>query len=146
MQEKVVYFIGAGFSAPLGLPTMSDFIGKSRVLLNEDRERYRHFERVLKMTDIAIAKHYFKTDLGNIEEILSILDMRAQLEGDPHLSEDARKYIVDVIKHYTPKIYPYQRRPLPQLGNWGDYIFGVDQRWFGYGLFVAGLHNLTKDI
>jgi len=143
MQEKVVYLIGAGFSAPLGLPTMSNFIRKSRALLNENRKRYQHFERVLKMTDLAIAKDYFNTDLGNIEEILSILDMRAQLEDDPHLSKAARKYIIDVIKRYTPEIKPFQERPLPQQGDWGDFIFGTDLRWFGYGVFAASLHNLT---
>jgi len=28
--EKVVYLLGAGFSAPLGLPVMSNFLEKSK--------------------------------------------------------------------------------------------------------------------
>jgi len=143
MQEKVVYILGAGFSAPLGLPVMSNFISKARILYNEDRERYNHFLEVLKMAEIAIAKNYFETDLGNIEEILSILDMRAQLEGNPRLSESARRCIKDVISHYTPEIAPYENSLLG-ISNWGEFIFGADRgRWLHHGLFMASLHNLT---
>jgi len=33
--DKVVYFLGAGFSAPLGLPVTSNFIVKSKDMYAE---------------------------------------------------------------------------------------------------------------
>lgn len=42
--DKVVYLFGAGFSAPLGLPVMSNFLMKSKDLYVSDPERYRTFK------------------------------------------------------------------------------------------------------
>ncbi len=42
--DKVVYLFGAGFSAPLGLPVMSNFLMKSMDLYVSDPERYRTFK------------------------------------------------------------------------------------------------------
>ena len=47
--EKVTYILGAGFSAPLGLPVMQDFLAKSKDLYFSDPRRYRHFERVFDL-------------------------------------------------------------------------------------------------
>ncbi len=40
--DKVVYFLGAGFSAPLGLPVMRDFLIKSKDMYFENPDRYKH--------------------------------------------------------------------------------------------------------
>ena len=72
--ERVVYLLGAGFSAPLGLPVMNDVLVKSRDLYFSNREMYPHFDEVFQMiAQLSVTKNYFETDLFNIEEILSIL-------------------------------------------------------------------------
>lgn len=47
MPEKVVYILGAGFSAPLGLPVMSNFLVKSKDLYFSDTEKYKRFNLCL---------------------------------------------------------------------------------------------------
>lgn len=145
MQEKVVYFLGAGFSQPRGLPVMSNFIDKSKELRRLNPEKYGYFADVLsQVADIAITMKYFEADLHNIEEILSILEMSTQLGTQPEgesPSESFRNYIVDVISAYTPKIEPSQK--VDEMTNWEDFIFGEENIWKDYGQFVASLHNLA---
>ena len=75
MKSKVVYILGAGFSAPLGLPVMSDFLSRSKDLYFEDSQRFKHFDKVFQeIRHMAQAKNYLDIDLFNIEQILSILD------------------------------------------------------------------------
>lgn len=75
--EKVVYFLGAGFSAPMGIPIIKDFLLKSKDLYFENPTKYAHFKRIFnKIYKMHIAKTYYETDLLNIEEILSILEMQ----------------------------------------------------------------------
>lgn len=137
--ENVVYLLGAGFSAPLGLPVMSNFLEKSKDLYFSDPIKYKNFENVFKtIREMSIAKNYFSTDLFNIEEILSIIEMK---EG---LNRKIRKrffvdYIIQVINNFTPKIMPYPNQ-LP--GNWNDFIFGRDRKSNYYGHFVGNLLNI----
>ncbi len=75
--ENVVYLLGAGFSAPLGLPVMSNFLEKAKDLYFSDEIKYKSFFKVLdKIKDLSIIKNYYHADLLNIEEILSILEMQ----------------------------------------------------------------------
>ena len=76
--EKVVYLLGAGFSHPLGLPIMSDFIGKANNLLQDDPEHYGYFSSILKSIQqhLACITMFYQSDLGNIEEVFSILEMQ----------------------------------------------------------------------
>ena len=100
--DHVVYFLGAGFSAPLGLPVMRDFLVKSKDMFAQDPSRYKHFAKVFELIrEMNVAKSYYETDLFNIEEILSILEMRDQLGGKR--AKRFIKYIADVIEHYTPE-------------------------------------------
>lgn len=105
--DKVVYILGAGFSAPLGLPVMSNFIEMSRNLYASDKKRYEHFGRVFEniRQRLAYITMFYKSDLSNIEEVLSILEME-RLAGKvaKEETEDYIKYIVDVIQHFTPPI------------------------------------------
>ena len=72
--EKITYVLGAGFSAPLGIPVMRDFLTKSKDLYFFDTARYMHFQQVFDLIrDLSVAKDYFDTDLFNIEKVLSIL-------------------------------------------------------------------------
>jgi hypothetical protein len=137
--DKVVYFLGAGFSAPLGLPVTSNFLVKSKDMFAADPQRYSHFAEVFKtIKELSIIKNYYNADLFNIEEILSILDMGEHLEGRK-LGEVFLRYITDVIQYYTPEIEPHPRR---WQSNWYDAAFGTNDTWNNYGAFIGSLLNL----
>jgi hypothetical protein len=139
--EKVVYLLGAGFSAPLGLPVMSNFLTKSKDMYYENPNNYPHFQEVFDtIKEMSFIKNYFSTDLFNIEEILSILEMGEYLEGG-QLKDTFLKYISDVISHYTPPILGHPPGRVP--GNWYDFLFGTDRLWESYGRFVGNLGNIT---
>lgn len=136
--DKVVYWLGAGFSAPLGLPVMSNFLIKSKDLYFSDPEKYEHFLDVFSTIDkLSVIKNYYHADLFNIEEILSILDMNAQLGGE-RLKDSFLRYIRDVVSYFMPPISRYQGN-LPS--NWADFVFGYGP-WNRYGYFVCSLHNI----
>src|SRR4051812_18098433 len=102
--ENVLYITGAGFSAPLGLPVMSNFLLKSKDMFFNSESKWPHFEKVFKtIQEMSVAKNYYETNLFNIEEILSILEMRESL-GEALPKREFTKYIVDVINHYTPPL------------------------------------------
>ena len=129
--ERITYVLGAGFSAPLGLPVMRDFLTKSKDLYFSDTTRYKHFEQVFTLIhDLSVAKNYFEVDLFNIEEILSILEMQVFVEKR-RLGRAFSKYVCDVIVHYTP---PVVSRAGGLPGNWHDFVFGGSalQRQFGH--------------
>ena len=46
--ENVVYILGVGFSAPLGLPVISNFLEKAHDIYEEHREEYPNFEKVFQ--------------------------------------------------------------------------------------------------
>ncbi len=132
--NRIVYILGAGFSAPLGLPVVSNFLERSKDMYFQDREKFQHFSDVLnKIDEMSKAKNYYETDLLNIEEILSIIEMRESIFGDQGQERYFSKYIVDVIKHYTPRI----KRANPE-NEWSSTIFGEGQSNL-YGCFVASL-------
>ena len=143
--EKIVYFLGAGFSAPLGIPVMRDFLIRAKDLYFRDKEKYAHFVDVLQTIDrMHKAKTYFQTDLLNIEEILSILDMEDHVSGTDRASTFS-KFIEDVIRAYTPEspVPDLQKHP---IGNNYFYVnkacprmlFGHEE-WCKYGPFVCNL-------
>lgn len=133
--EQVVYFVGAGLSAPIGLPVMSNFLMRSRDQYFSNRERFSSFSAVFdRIARMAVAKNYFRSDLFNIEEILSILEMESLLT-DENLSAEFLQYIKDVINYHTPEV------PEPKLpGNWHDYVFQGTYR--DIGIFVGSLLRL----
>jgi hypothetical protein len=144
--EKVVYLLGAGFSAPLGLPVMSNFLIKSKDAFAQDPGKYAHFSKVFDTINAMHAcKSYFEADLFNIEEILSILEMQEGLEKSP-AARSFTQYIKDVIQHYTPRPpspdqMPNETDTNNRVGAWQHCMFGeVD--WSPYGSFVASLFCL----
>lgn len=138
MKDSVVYLFGAGFSAPLGLPLMSDFLVKSKDMFAESPSQYEHFSGVFEaISRMSVIKNYLHADLSNIEEILSILEIDSFLGGE-RLSEEFRRYLCDVIEYYTPDIE--RKGSLP--GNWHRFAFGQNTPWTGYGYFFANLFNI----
>lgn len=139
MAEKVTYVLGAGFSAPLGLPVMSNFLVKSKDLYFSAPESYKHFTSVFDtIENLSVIKNYYKTDLFNIEEILSIIEMENFLEGK-RLKRVFCQYIADVVGYYTPEIKSY---PGEMPGNWYDFLFGGDSIHEHYCYFVSNLFGL----
>lgn len=139
MIEKVTYILGAGFSAPAGLPVMGNFLLRSKDLYFQDPNRYRHFENVFKtIQELSVTKNYYDSDLFNIEEILSIIEMQAFLEGRK-LKKAIIDYIIDVVEHYTPVFKPYTS-DLPS--NWYRFMFGGNIIAEIYGCFAATLLGL----
>ncbi len=138
--KKVVYVLGAGFSAPLGIPVMADFLSKAKDMYAVGQHNYQHFGAVFKMLQrLHVAKSYYET-VFNIEEVLSILEMENYLDGDKD-RDQFTKFIQDVIVHYTPHF----ESPSP----WGDTqsdnfinLFG-GKKWRDYFSFIASLCNLT---
>ncbi len=105
--DNVVYILGAGFSAPLGLPVMSNFIEKAKDLYALDRKKYSHFDKVLTRIreKLAYVGHYYKTNLDNIEEVLSILVMEQMVGGGTKKEvEEYIRFLRDVIIYHTPII------------------------------------------
>jgi hypothetical protein len=57
--DNVVYFLGAGFSAPLGLPITSNFLVKSKDMFAANAQNYSHFAEVFKtIKELSIIKNY----------------------------------------------------------------------------------------
>lgn len=137
--DKVVYILGAGFSAPAGIPVMANFREKMDDLFLQDRDLYKHFENVLKqIKDMGRIHEYFETDLHNIEEILSILEMFNYINPEDKslvLQEDVQNLIKDVIKHYdkTMDVEP---------GKFDTYDLCTERKWLGIG--SGGTYTLSS--
>ena len=145
MSDNVVYWLGAGFSAPLGIPVVRNFLSKAKDQFASDNSKHDDFSTIFELIEgLAKAKNYYKSNQFDIEEIFSILDMQSQLEGADSKVKFA-KFIGEVVDHYTPTIQPYSNR-LP--GNWDEFIWGggeYDQNRKTislYGYFHACIHNL----
>src|SRR5437867_2141970 len=136
MLEHVVYLLGAGFSAPLGLPVMANFVDKSKDQFSAAPDRFNDFAKVFKLFDeLAKVKNFYSSDLSNIEEILSILSIGEMRAGG---NEKARfaKYLGDVVTYFTPRVVDY---PGSLPSNWRTFAFGQDRSHNDYGNFVIGV-------
>jgi hypothetical protein len=144
--ERVVYILGAGFSEPLGIPLTSNFLRKSKDMPSSCERFGNIFKAIDRMSN---SKTYYSTDVLNIEEVLSILEMNQRIHGEREdLKHSVIDYIKDVIRHYTPDLKPYEgewetddRRNL-----WCGNIFGPFERspsWYSFGRFVSSIQSLT---
>ncbi len=137
MGDKIVYITGAGFSRPLGLPLMNDFYEKSKDLYINDSERFAYFNDVFNtIKRLHHIKSFYNSDLFNIEEILSILEMW-QEAGQKEKKESINKYISDVIQSYTPET-PEFPKGFPT--HWYTGIVH-DQNWRNYLFFVLSFFS-----
>src|SRR5262245_14600609 len=100
--DKILYFFGSGFSAPLGFTTTSNFLSRAKDIYYDDPGKFEHFEKVIKVVNsMSVIKNYYEADMFNVEEILSVLEMSDELK-----SKNTRplftKFIVDVINASMP--------------------------------------------
>jgi hypothetical protein len=137
--RNIVYLLGAGFSAPLGLPTISNFYWKAKDLYENDRKKFAHFSRSFDLMDsFGRLKTFMKADLENIEEILSILEM-AETLSSPLSSQTFSKFISEVIVAYTPEIPAPEKLADDDLNPNVLHFFGKHPLISSYCLFVAQL-------
>ncbi len=102
--QKTVYILGAGFSKPLGLPIMSDFIDMARDLYATNPEKYKHFSNVFNIirTELAWIGTAYEINLNNIEEVLSVLEMMRYFDKTKEKEFfEYTQFIKDVINSYT---------------------------------------------
>lgn len=112
--EKVVYILGAGFSAQFGLPVMSNFLEKSKdmyALKNSPGQSIPNidfFASVYNEIDkLRRCKDFYASDMTNIEEILSLFEMGKMLGVESEQQIDFQKFIASVVEHYTtPDVAP----------------------------------------
>jgi hypothetical protein len=104
MRERIVYVLGAGFSAPLGLPLVGNFITMSKDLYFGNPRGYPHFSTIYdQFGKMASAKNYYTANLLSIEEVLSILEMESTVTGDSETRDRFIQFLKDTITFYTPK-------------------------------------------
>lgn len=140
MRENVVYILGAGFSAPLGLPVIANFLSRSKDLYAEYPERFAHFKEVFALVqELSAAKNYYSIDLSNIEEILSLLEM-GEFAGAKSARVMFVKYLQDVVMACTPEP---RLSASPAPDNWWQAFLGPDQNWMFYAYFVASLCSVA---
>jgi SIR2-like domain len=142
--RNIVYLLGAGFSAPLGIPTISTFYWKAKDLYESDPVKFAHFSKSFELMDsFGRLKTFMKADLENIEEILSILEMAEALSSELQ-SQPFSNFISDVIVAYTPEI------PAPEKVRDDDltpnilHFFGKNALISKYCLFVSQLLALRR--
>jgi hypothetical protein len=139
--RNIVYLLGAGFSAPLGLPTISNFYWKAKDLYESEPAKFAHFSKSFELMDsFGSLKTFMKADLENIEEILSILEMAEALSSKPS-SQPFSKFISDVIVACTPNI------PAPEVRDQDlepsiSHFFGRSPLISSYCMFVGQLFGL----
>jgi hypothetical protein len=115
--RNIVYILGAGFSAPAGIPVMSDFLRAAQdIRQNHPGDGpYSYFGRVLDQfaTPTKILP-YYKADTFNIEEILSILEMESLVTQKPGKTKIFEKFITDVIDYHSASWKSNKIEPLLQ--------------------------------
>ncbi|WP_236889136.1 SIR2 family protein [Desulfoluna limicola] len=132
---NILYILGAGFSAPLGIPVMDNFLSKSKDMYSLNSEKYQHFCNIFNDCDrLSKAKNYIASNLFNIEELLSILEMES-FATVRNSTGNFKHYIADVIKYYSP-IIPKTTNCLGTSFLFGGDLFSL------YGAFVASLLTL----
>jgi hypothetical protein len=132
--ERVVYILGAGFSAPLGIPVVRDFLVRAKDLYFANQDKYAHFGPVFDaINDLARVKNYLDSDLYDIEEVFSIIEMRRQLGSS---APDFATFISDVVKASTPEM------PEPASIQGREQIWGGHPKWRLYGSFALSLARI----
>lgn len=103
--QSVVFFIGAGFSAPFGLPVMSNFIDKARDLYFNDPAKYSSIGQTLELiAKYSSVKNYLNINLHNIEDLLSIAYMEFAITKKSKDMKLVTEFIKVVIENYTGQV------------------------------------------
>lgn len=137
--EKVVYLLGAGFSAPFGLPVMSNFIERAKDIYFSDTSRHEKLAKVIENLS-KVGNHYFKSDIFNIEEVLSVLSMKKTVGAENNTSQLTREDFVEFLKYVIERsTQQYSHGGLS--GGWKREIFGRQTGLSEYGFYALSLFN-----
>lgn len=104
---KTTYIVGAGFSRYANLPLMNDFYFHSKdvytkLSLESDKKA---FQKVFQYFDeFSKVKHIMNADFYNIEELLSIIEMDAFINGNKVILKEYLTYLKRVIEISSPSI------------------------------------------
>ncbi len=138
--DNVVYVLGAGFSAPLGLPVTSNFMEAAQDMYIAEPARYGHFREIFEFArSFGAIKNYVSSDQLNIEEILSILEMQSDAKERPERQRFV-DFLCDVVRFYMPEWRPIAVPELPIA--WPYAMWGNDDGAELYGRFVGSLLGL----
>ncbi len=125
---------------------MRDFLIKSKDMYFEHPQKFDYFKTVFdSIEEMNASKNYYATNLFNIEEILSIIEMKAALENEK-MKKEFLNYIKSVILHYTPLI-----KPPSKLSNSSNAVavakalFGSNYLLLRYGILAGNFLNLLQD-
>jgi hypothetical protein len=119
--DKIVYLLGAGFSRPLGLPIMSDFMDKAKDLYFSNKPEYKYFYDVFtRIKNLSYIMRFYDADLNNIEEILSTLEMQRLLGDNEDQKIDFINFLIDVIASHTPEFINRYRPDRRGDGTYGS--------------------------
>lgn len=139
--KKVVYFIGAGFSVPAGLPVISNFLFKARDQYFTSPDRYAHFNPVFTYIDgLSRAKNFTNVDLFNVEEVFSIADTHELLGNERR--KDLERFIKDVILFHTPEFQKSDEDFDLKKGSF-DILLGKNAQIRKYVRFFATLLDIS---
>ncbi len=145
--EKIVYILGAGFSAPLGLPVMSNFYHKSQDMFYNDPTAYPNFSSIFEtVTKISYAGNYYDTNVFNIEDVLSILEMNSYVK-EHQFDQHFKDYIIKVIEKHTPNYAeaPFVFNGVNVPNNIISQFYGPDDICRNYFIFVCNLLGISFD-
>src|SRR5713101_1902428 len=132
-KKHVVYVLGAGFSAPLTIPTIATFLDRAKTLQEGDSQTFAYFDKIFETIKVLERAHnFYRTDRNSIEDLLTMLDLKDELAGS-NQSQVFKKFICDVVTSYTPKIGMNANAQ-----RWYDLFFGSEP-WASYGVFVSAL-------
>jgi hypothetical protein len=139
-KKKVVYVLGAGFSAPAGIPVIGNFIFRSKEQYADKPIKYGKFKEIFDIIDgLSKIKNYANVDLYNIEMVYSLLSSRAL--ANPSKDMDIfEQYIKDVVEYHQPKFEPVKKIMMRVLnGNTNESFISDAQKNSFYSKFVFGL-------
>src|SRR5258708_5794744 len=131
--KHVVYIIGAGFSQPLGIPTIASFLDSAKTLQEQQPESFAYFDKIFDTIQLLERAHnFYRTDRTNVEDLLTMLDLKDELTGQNE-SQLFKQFISDVVRSSTPSIVTSH-----DSQRWYDLLFGGSP-WSSYGVFVSAL-------
>lgn len=83
---------------------MSDFIEKATDMYRKNEQRFQPIGKVLdEIRQFTAAMGFVELDLRNVEEVLSMFEMRAYA-GDESGRRQFAEFLGSVVQHYTPAI------------------------------------------
>lgn len=138
--KNIVYFLGAGFSVPAGLPVISNFLFKAKDQYFSNTDHYKYFKQVFAYIDgLSRAKNFTAVDLYNVEEIFSIADTHELLGKG--FKKDLEQFIKDVIIYHTPIFLKSESYNSPDKVL-GDSV--ICRRYLGFMAAILNI-NFEKD-